>query len=144
MEIRTVTEIHAPAGIVWDILADFEHYQDWNPFTYQADGRLEIGTRLKFNVRFTDGSEIATTHIICKIDPMRELTWRKTNIPFLLWTERRQVIEIIDEQHLRLINREFAWGPLSPLVSWLYGKRIEDGLRASAEAARKRAEGMRS
>ena len=141
MEICTVTEIVAPAQVVWDILSDLEHYSDWNPFTYHAEGELKIGAELRFNVRFPDNSEVVTRHIICALNPSRELSWRRTNVPLLLWTERRQIIEQVGETRLNLVNREFAWGPLSPLVSWFYGKRIEGGLRACAEAVKKRAEG---
>lgn len=141
MEIRTETEINAPAELVWGILSDLESYPAWNPFTYRTLGELKLNAELKFNVRFPDQSEVVSRHFVCVIDALRELSWRNTNIPLLLWSERRQLIEKLDEKRVRLVNREFAWGPLSPLVAWLYGKRIEGGLRACAEAVKKRAEG---
>ena len=64
MEIQTITEIVAPAGVIWDILVDFEHYPEWNPFTYHVEGVPQLGTQVRLNVRFSDGSEVVTRHLI--------------------------------------------------------------------------------
>lgn len=143
MEIRTETEIKATAQAVWEVLCDLKRYPEWNPFTYEALGELKIGAEIRLKVRFPDGSEMRTRHYVCAIDTQQELSWNHTNIPLLLWSERRQIIEPIDETCVRLVNREFIWGPLAPLAVWLYGTRIEGGLRTSAEAVKKHVEKVR-
>lgn len=134
MEIRTETEINATAQEVWEVLADLKRYPEWNPFTYEALGELKMGAEIKLKVRFPDGSEMRTRHYVCALEPNKELSWNHTNIPLLMWSERRQIIEPIDATRVRLVNREFIWGALAPLAVWLYGTRIAGGMRMSAEA----------
>ena len=43
IKVRTEIEIEAPANIVWQILTDFERYDEWNPFIRLIDGRLKVG-----------------------------------------------------------------------------------------------------
>ena len=140
MEIRTETEINASAQAVWETLIDLKRYPEWNPFTYEAAGELIMRAEIRLKVRFPDGSEMRTQHYVCALETNREVSWNHTNIPLLLWSERRQIIEPIDATRVRLVNREFIWGPLAPLAMWLYGKRIEGGLRMSAEAVKARVE----
>lgn len=140
MEIRTETEINATPQAVWEMLFDLKRYPEWNPFTYEASGELKMGAEIRLKVRFPDGSEMRTRHYVCALETNRELSWNHTNIPLLLWSERRQIIEPINETRVRLVNREFIWGPLAPFAIWLYGKRIEGGLRMAAEAVKARVE----
>ena len=37
-QLHTEIEIEAPADIVWDILTDLDHYEDWNPFIVSSAG----------------------------------------------------------------------------------------------------------
>lgn len=100
-----------------------------------------MGAEIRLKVRFPDGSEMRTRHYVCALERNRELSWNHTNIPLLLWSERRQLIEPINAMRVRLINREFIWGSLAPLAIWLYGERTEGGLCTSADAIKARVEG---
>ena len=44
--VTSVTvEIAAPAAFVWDVLVDYPHYPQWNPYTVAVATTLEIGRR---------------------------------------------------------------------------------------------------
>jgi uncharacterized protein YndB with AHSA1/START domain len=45
MEIRTETEINAPAEVVWEILSNLANYPAWNSFTYLWSGSLGNASR---------------------------------------------------------------------------------------------------
>ena len=38
-----IVEIQAPAAIVWEILADLDHYGEWNPFCVRCVSTLDLG-----------------------------------------------------------------------------------------------------
>lgn len=76
MEIRTETEIEAPASAVWRALTDFPRYPEWNPFIVAIAGELAPGARLEVTLSLP---EIAKEHrlrprvLVC--EPERELRW---------------------------------------------------------------------
>ena len=49
--IETITEIDAPAEVVWQIITDFERYPEWNPFITELHGPVHEGARLRAHVR---------------------------------------------------------------------------------------------
>jgi hypothetical protein len=138
--IHTTTTIRASQTAVWSVLSDLASYPNWNPFTYRIQGALRLNESLLINVRFPDGSEVRTKHIVCALQPHTQISWRKTNIFGLLWSRRDQIIEIIDADHVRYLNHEYLWGPLAWVVIWLYGSRIRGGFVAMGDALRQRVE----
>jgi len=45
-EIKTEIEIAAPPEKVWDILMDFDKWQEWSPIIKISSGRAELGNKL--------------------------------------------------------------------------------------------------
>jgi len=45
-EISTHIEIKASAEIIWNVLIDFDHYPEWNPFIKSISGEQKTGSRL--------------------------------------------------------------------------------------------------
>ncbi len=52
--IESDTVILASAEKIWDILLDFDRYQEWNPFNKSLSGRPETGERLKATLQLED------------------------------------------------------------------------------------------
>ncbi len=76
--IRTETVIPASPQAVWDVLADFERYGDWNPLNLQVRGRAEARTRAAMVFRnLAAGGEavVRQTVRIVAAEPGRELAW---------------------------------------------------------------------
>jgi uncharacterized protein YndB with AHSA1/START domain len=44
-------EIAAPAVRVWDVLADFARFPEWNPFILRINGSAAPGARLRVGVK---------------------------------------------------------------------------------------------
>jgi hypothetical protein len=59
---------------VWEILADFDGWPQWNPFA-QVKGRLGIGERLEVAISLPGKSPMTFRPSIVKLDPGRELRW---------------------------------------------------------------------
>jgi uncharacterized protein YndB with AHSA1/START domain len=47
-QIERSVAINAPADRVWEVLVDFTHYPEWNPFVTLVAGEPLPGKRLKF------------------------------------------------------------------------------------------------
>ena len=139
-EILPSTEIDAPPERVWEILTDFEKYHEWNSFTVTAEGPFEVGSVIKLLVAFPNGQRLTTTHTIDSIRPPYEMCWRKLNFPLLLWSRRCQVIEPLDGERSRYLNREYFFGPLAPVANYFYGRQVHRGLDEMAAALKQRAE----
>ena len=48
--IYTQIEIQADSTTVWNILADFSNYPNWNPFITTIQGKLKMGERLRIAI----------------------------------------------------------------------------------------------
>ena len=64
-------EIAAPAAYVWDVLTDFAHYPQWNPFTVRVETTLELGAP----VVLTLASGLVSREYIRIVDPPRHLRY---------------------------------------------------------------------
>ncbi|MFG3255698.1 SRPBCC family protein [Streptomyces sp. NPDC048172] len=76
---RIASGIHvaAPPEQVWDVLADFARFHEWNPFLVEAAGRPEPGTRLKLLFRLPDGGmEMVFRPTVLAAERGRLLRWR--------------------------------------------------------------------
>jgi hypothetical protein len=56
LTLRTEHFIPAPLSEVWEVLADFERYGEWNPLLTDGRGVAALGGTLSFTVRAPDGS----------------------------------------------------------------------------------------
>ncbi|GLY53052.1 SRPBCC domain-containing protein [Lentzea sp. NBRC 102530] len=50
-------EIPAPAAFVWDVLLDYPHYPQWNPYTLAVATTLEVGSPIDLTLPRPDGGE---------------------------------------------------------------------------------------
>lgn len=42
--------IHAAPEEVWDVLTDLGKHAEWNPLIYRAEGKIELGERVRLGV----------------------------------------------------------------------------------------------
>ena len=76
--VRSITvQIDAPAQLVWDVLVDFDHYRDWNPFCVEASGVLAVGEPLTMKLKsYTEeGQYFDNVEIITEINEPRLVSW---------------------------------------------------------------------
>lgn len=127
---------------VWEVLAGFESYPDWNPFVQEISGDLAVGERLRAVLRPPEGRGLTIKPTVTAVDPGQRLSW----------IGRLGVPGIFDGQHLfeltatevgtRLAHSESFRGILVPVL-W---RSLETGTRAGFElmneALKNRAESM--
>lgn len=74
--IDTSIEIDAPPCAVYDTLAAFEAYPEWNPYHIRVAGSGVVGERLEVRVSRPDGVVVDVPHVtLLEAEPCRALVW---------------------------------------------------------------------
>ena len=50
IELKTTIEIEALPSKVWEVLIDFNHHPDWNPFAVSISGKLAVGEKVRMRL----------------------------------------------------------------------------------------------
>ncbi|HET7149609.1 MAG TPA: SRPBCC domain-containing protein [Candidatus Nitrosopolaris sp.] len=110
-EIKTEIEINASAERVWQVLTDFDHFPDWNPFIREIIGSIKEGSKLEIHISTSNGKNRTYRPTLTKIEPNHELRWYgKGLLPGLLNGERIFTIETLEQSRVRFIHREIFSG----------------------------------
>lgn len=138
-EIRTEIEIAASTQRVWEVLADFARYPEWNPFIREAKGESKEGSRLEIHITTPSGAKRTYEPRVTKVEQGRELRWLG-KVPGFLSGEHIFTLEERAGRTL-LIHREVFGG----LLTSFFGKSLDEDVKAGFEemnrALKKRAEG---
>lgn len=116
---------------VWDVLADFGRYAEWNPLNLEAEGEARVGARVK--MRFLNpvkpGATVRQTVTITRAERGRVLAWRG-HVPILFTGDH--VFDLTPETSgTRLIHSE----RLSGLIPWrLTDEQVETAFVPAYEA----------
>jgi hypothetical protein len=124
MPKRILTSIHLPHAPerVWAVLADFDHYRDWNPLNLEASGEARVGA--KVTMRFLNPAKPSTpirqSVTVTRAEPGHALAWRG-HVPLLFTGDH--LFELTPEAGgTRLYHSE----TLSGLIPWrLTDEQIE-------------------
>ncbi|MBU4536301.1 MAG: SRPBCC domain-containing protein [Euryarchaeota archaeon] len=139
-EIYTEIEINAPAKVVWDILTDFDHYPQWNPFIQEISGDQTVGAQIEVFIKSPNSNGIKFKPKILSYKPEEELRWLGALwIPKLFDGEHSLIIEEIDENKILFIQKEKFTGLLVPLVSSMLND-TESGFKNMNRALKREAE----
>jgi hypothetical protein len=139
--IETSVAIAAPAPRVWEVLADFAAYQEWNPFLVSVEGSPEVGGRLRVRFAGADGRRFTIRPRVLVVDPPRRLEWRGVaGLPGVFDGHHRFRIVAIDSTHCRLEQAESFTGFMVPIVWRFIGGETRSGFEAMNAALRHRAE----
>ena len=74
-ELHTEIAIDAPAEVVWDVLLDLEHYDEWNPFIIESSGRPEVGERLVNRMQPPGAKAMTFKPTVTEVEPYRIFEW---------------------------------------------------------------------
>lgn len=138
-----VVEINAPVEKVWQILVDFEHYPQWNPFTYRVETDLKVGSPVDLYVKLPSrGSRLQTEYIREVVEPTK-LSWgMEMGSKYLLTALREQYLTPISETRCSYYSTDLLQGGLTPIVKLLFAKSIQQGFNNMAYALKQRAESL--
>ncbi len=133
-------EIAAPVEQVWEVLADFGRYGEWNPFTTRVDTDFEVGSPVYLHVTLGP-LKLKQRERIETVDPPRLLVWSNTiGHSSLLSARREQRLEPLGATRCRYLTADAFTGLLTPLVVLLFGGLVRGGFNAMAVALKERAE----
>ena len=140
-ELHSEIQIDAPAERVWDVLTDFASYPQWNPFIRHISGRLAPGERLQARLEPPGGRGMTFKPRVLNAEPNRELRWLgHLLVPGLFDGEHSFTIQPLDENRVRLVQRETFKGLLVPLFGRSLENNTQRGFEAMNRALKERAE----
>ena len=137
-EVRTEIEIGAGPERVWKILADFEKYNQWNPFINKITGQAKQGARIEIHIETPGGKSRKYEPTVTKVDQSRELRWLGKS--WLLNGEHIFTIEPLQAERVRFIHREVFDGLLTSLFGKSLDTDVKQGFEEMNKALKERAE----
>lgn len=139
-ELSTEIEIQASPEKVWQILAAFDKWPEWNPFIHHAVGKAQVGEAV--DITFRSASKEMTLHCtVTQAEPNRELCWQyHVMLPGLFRGEHSFRIVPVGADKVRFIDREIFNGLLVPLLAKDIDTSSRHGFEAMDNALKVRAE----
>lgn len=142
MEFHADVEIEAPAGSVWEVLADFAAYPEWNPFLRIA-GNPDVGSRIKV-AYLTGGVARNLTNMRATVlgsEAHRHLRWSGFMwVPSWFVVDHSFRIQTIGTNRSYFIQREAFTGSLTPFVIPVLESSLRSGLQEMSLALKERVE----
>ncbi len=139
-EIQTEINIEAPAMLVFQVLADFATWKEWNPFIIQSHGVCQEGSSLK-HVMKLQNTQMVIKPILTKVIQGKELEWRgKLFISGVFDGQHYFKLEEVSLNQTRLIHGEYFSGILVSFLMKRIGKDTRGQFVAMNQALKQRAE----
>lgn len=152
---RSVVDIDAPIGRVWQVMLDMDRYGEWNPFVVRIDrkraGEPELGEDFTLNVRWHNGKGVATHERISRLDaPCRAADGVQRAVleyDFLgplaaLGAVRGRRLQLV-EQSGGTVTRYTTEETLHGWLAWAAPlKWVQDGFERHAAALKRRCEAL--
>jgi hypothetical protein len=115
-ELSSSVDIDAAAGDVWQLLIDFAAYPTWNPFIVRAEGRPEVGSRLRLRMQPVGGAAVTVQPTVVEVSDGHRLRWRgRLGVRGLFDADHLFVVETLGAARSRLVQQERFSGLLVPL-----------------------------
>ena len=138
--IEAVTEIAAPATMVWAELSAGSAYPTWNPFITKFEGELLIGSRVEVRIAPPGGRPMTFRPTITVVEEGTRLEWLgKVLMPGVFDGRHSFRLEAIGPDRTRLTQAEEFSGFLVPLTGKTLAK-TRRGFEEMNEALRLRVE----
>jgi hypothetical protein len=133
--------IEAPAERIWQILLDFSHFSEWNPFIVDVAGEAVPGTRLNVTIKPPGHRARHFRPSVLAALPARELRWLgRWAMPGLIDGEHGFRLESQSTNRTLFIQHETFSGFLVPAVWRRIRNAFDKGFDAMNRALKERAE----
>ena len=137
-EVRTEIEINADPEKVWQILADFDKYDQWNPFIKRIVGQAKEGGKIEIYIETPGGRKRKYWPMVTKVEQGRELRWLGKSL--LLNGEHIFAIEQLQPGRVKFVHREVFDGPLTLIFGKSLDTDVKQGFEEMNRALKERAE----
>jgi len=139
-ENRDEVIIQAAPEEVWEVLTDLGKHAEWNPWIYRAEGKIELGGKVKLSAK-SGSMDMNYNCLVVKVEPNREFQWNwHIVLPFLFRGEHTFTIEPAGEKSIRFVNVEIFKGLLVPLFTRFLATDGKDSMLAMDQALKDRVE----
>jgi hypothetical protein len=140
-QLITSIEIDAPANVVWEILTEFDRFEQWNPFIRSIEGKAILGTKLKIKIQPPGGTAMIFKPTILAADLDKELRWLgRVIFPGIFDGEHRFQIEPLNDRRVRFVHSERFSGLLVPLFWRSLNTQTRRGFEEMNQALKLRSE----
>jgi hypothetical protein len=140
IELVTEVAIEAPRPAVWDILADWARYGEWNPYVRAISGSMKVGALLSVTVSPPGGMSRTFHPVVTRVEPNQAFAWAWAMWrPALFIGEHIFELEDQPDKRTRLVHREEFSGLLTPLHRLSRFEVTRRGFEAMNQALSRRA-----
>jgi hypothetical protein len=123
---RTKFRVDAPSEVVWDILADFERYSEWNPSVPSIAGELREGSTVSLTLAMPGRPSAKVKAQLVDVQPRQRLRWHgNVGADWLFAGDRDFVIEAADGEAVDITHVEDVRGALFPAFRLFMGGAIQ-------------------
>ncbi len=141
LELKTEIAIDAGPERVYEVLADFGRYTEWNPFITRASGEAVAGRRFEMHMEPPGGKPMDFKPTLLHTEPGVELSWiGRMLLPGLFSGEHYFTLEA-RPGGTHLIHGEYFRGLLIPLFRSGLETGVRQGFELMNAAIKERAEG---
>ena len=139
--VESQITINAPIEKVWKILADFDNYHQWNPFTPKIIFKNEIGSFVTMHVRLNPKSTktMVQKERLLVFEEGTRIEWGIQDAWYVK-TVRIQKLTAIDENTTEYYTSDAFSGPLTWLILLLYRTKIQIGFDDVGKGLKEQAE----
>lgn len=138
--VSAAITVEAPRREVWDVLTDFEAYDDWNPVVTSASGQAREGSGLRLEVVLPGHEAESLDPTVLIVRRGRKLTWQdRLVLPGVRDWEYEFVLQPIEPGRVLVVQELRIEGLLAPFADAdaarealdLSGAALKDRLDAS-------------
>ena len=139
-------DIDAVPETVWQVISDFSHYSQWNPFIVGCECNLAVGNEIVMQVVLgEDKPPRAQTEYISEVDHGRYFAYTSPKKPtFLLRSFRSHTITALANNRTRYDSGFELHGLLVPLLKLVLNKPLQWGFTEMSSGIAKRAVALQS
>ena len=138
--LQTEIVINASAEKVWSILTDFEKFPQWNPFILKIEGKPEVNTRLRAELKNGNGVSVFKPNVLVA-ERNKAFEWLGSlPISGLFNGHHYFRIDALSQTQVKFIHGEEFTGLLAGLIMSQIGEQTQNGFIAMNKALKSRAE----
>lgn len=140
IRIENRVGIHAPADVIWEVIADIPRWHEWNPLYTAGAGQIRMGATLDLTLALPGQAPQQIQPVVLDWVPNEQLHWRMSMMGGMVKTIRFIEIEQLAPESCIVSNGELFSGLMAKPMLRRVGRAFHRGFREMGEALKARAE----